>query len=104
MNPPPTDAQASRDAVRGLAGELRYARAVAILDIILRDEIGHVEVGNRWYQQLCAARALDPIATYSQLAKHYNAPAQRGPFNLAARKAAGFTDAELAALQHAATV
>ena len=27
---PPTDAQASRDAVRGLAGELRYARAVAI--------------------------------------------------------------------------
>ncbi|TXH90553.1 MAG: ferritin-like domain-containing protein [Rhodoferax sp.] len=78
--------------------------AAAALEIILRDEIGHVEVGNRWYQQLCAARALDPIATYAQLAKHYNAPAQRGPFNLSARKAAGFTDDELAALQHAATV
>lgn len=77
------------------------SEAAAALEIILRDEIGHVEVGNRWYQQLCAARALDPIAAYAQLAKRYNAPAQRGPFNLAARKAAGFSDAELAALQAA---
>lgn len=76
--------------------------AAAALEIILRDEIGHVEVGNRWYQQLCNARGLDPIATSAHLAQSYNAPAQRGPFNLAARKAAGFTDAELAALQHGA--
>lgn len=75
--------------------------AAAALDTILRDEIGHVEVGNRWYQHLCAQRALDPIASYAQLAQRYQAPAQRGPFNLAARKAAGFTDAELAALQAA---
>ena len=36
---------------------------------------------------------------YAELVKKYDAPKLRGPFNYAARKAAGFTDAELAALQ-----
>lgn len=75
--------------------------AAAALDIILRDEIGHVEVGNRWFKHLCQARALDPVACAQQLAQQYHAPAQRGPFNLSARQAAGFTEAELAALQAA---
>ena len=73
--------------------------SIAVLDIILRDEISHVEVGNRWYKYLCTQQGLDPIATYTQLAQRYNAPAQRGPFNLQARRAAGFDEAELAALQ-----
>ena len=72
--------------------------AAAILDIILRDEIGHVAVGNRWYRWLCTQRALDPVATYAALVVAYRAPTPRGPFNLSARRAAGFTDAELALL------
>ena len=75
--------------------------AAAILDIILRDEIGHVAIGNDWYRQLCAARGLDPIATYADLAIRYRAPRLRGPFNLDARRAAGFDEEELAALQAA---
>ena len=75
------------------------AKAAAILDIILRDEIGHVSVGNRWYRYLCARRGLDPIKTYSELAARYKAPKLRGPFNLEARRAAGFDADELAALQ-----
>jgi uncharacterized ferritin-like protein (DUF455 family) len=70
-------------------------RAGEILDIILHDEIGHVAVGNRWYRILCAERALDPIATYAELADRYRAPRLRGPFNLDARRAAGFDEAEL---------
>lgn len=70
-------------------------RGVEILDIILRDEIGHVAVGNRWYAHLCAERGLDPVAAYEDLAKRYGAPRLRGPFNLEARRAAGFTEAEL---------
>ena len=73
-------------------------RAGAILDIILRDEIGHVAVGNRWYRHLCDERGLDPIATYAELAVRYQAPRLRGPFNLEARRAAGFTEAEMALL------
>lgn len=70
----------------------------AILDIILRDEIGHVAIGNRWYRWLCVQRGLDPLSTYAALAERYGAPRPRGPFNLEARRAAGFDDAELAAL------
>ena len=77
------------------AGDLE---AAAILDIILRDEIGHVAVGNRWYRWLCTQRTLDPVATYAELVVAYRAPTPRGPFNLAARSAAGFTDDELARL------
>ena len=69
--------------------------AAAILDLILRDEIGHVAIGNRWYRSLCRERGLDPRPTYAALAARYGAPRLRGPFNLEARRAAGFADDEL---------
>lgn len=77
------------------AGDLA---AAAILDTILRDEVGHVAIGNRWFHHLCQARGLDPVTLYPQLVRQYEAPRLRPPFNEAARKAAGFTDAEMAFL------
>jgi uncharacterized ferritin-like protein (DUF455 family) len=74
------------------------AQGAAILEAILADEIGHVAIGNRWYRWLCEQRGLDPTATDAQLARRYRAPVQRGPFNLDARRQAGFTDEELAIL------
>lgn len=74
-------------------------RAGEILDIILRDEIGHVGTGNHWYAWACAQRGLEPLATYAELTVKYQAPKLKKPFNLDARRAAGFTDAELSALQ-----
>lgn len=73
-------------------------RGGEILDIILRDEIGHVRIGNHWYGHVCRERGLDPVATFAELASRYEAPRPRGPFNLEARRAAGFTETELAAL------
>jgi uncharacterized ferritin-like protein (DUF455 family) len=78
-------------------------RAVgAILDVILRDEIGHVAAGNRWYRWVCERRGLDPVATYASLVRAHDAPTPRGPFNLDARRRAGFSDAELADLEKGA--
>jgi uncharacterized ferritin-like protein (DUF455 family) len=74
------------------------ARAVAILDVILRDEIGHVAVGNRWYRWLCERAGLDAEMHFEQLLVQYHAPRLRPPFNLEARARAGFTAAELARL------
>jgi uncharacterized ferritin-like protein (DUF455 family) len=74
------------------AGDLAVAR---ILDIILRDEVGHVEIGNRWYGFLCDARSLPLRATYDELVIRYKAPVLKGPFNLEARRRAGFTEEEL---------
>lgn len=73
-------------------------RAVEILDIILRDEIGHVAIGNHWYRHLCNQRGLDPVKTYAELARQYGAPRLKGPLNLDARRQAGFKDDELALL------
>ena len=71
-------------------------RAVDILDIILRDEIGHVAIGNHWYRWLCEREGLDPVAHYGVLVERYQAPRLYPPFNAAARRRAGFTDEELA--------
>jgi uncharacterized ferritin-like protein (DUF455 family) len=89
------DASPAVQAKLASAGD---AEGVAILELILRDEIGHVAIGNRWYRWLCGERGLDPETTYARLAAVHGAPRLRGPFNVAARRAAGFTDAELAAL------
>lgn len=75
--------------------------AAAILDRILTDEIGHVAIGNRWYRWVCTQRGLDPVPTYDVLAQQYAAPRLKGPFNLPARRAAGFLDIELEALEAA---
>ncbi len=77
------------------------ARAVEILDRILHDEVGHVAIGNHWYRWLCARDGRDALAHYAVLARRYGAPVLRGPFNIEARRRAGFTAAELRALSEA---
>ena len=73
--------------------------AASIMDIILRDEIGHVGIGNRWYRWLCQKRGIDHRATYQRLALEFDAPTLRGPFNVEARRQAGFDEDELRALE-----
>ncbi|SAI68256.1 Uncharacterized protein conserved in bacteria [Bordetella ansorpii] len=87
--------------VRAKLADAGDEAGAAILDIILRDEIGHVAVGNRWFRHGCALRGLAPVACYAELARQYGAPALRGPFNLPARRAAGFEEDEIAALLRA---
>ena len=76
-------------------GDLAMAR---ILDVILCDEIGHVAIGNHWFNWLCVERNLEPIATFEKLCVEYSAPKLKPPFNLQARRQAGFSEAELALL------
>jgi uncharacterized ferritin-like protein (DUF455 family) len=73
-------------------------RVVEILDVILRDEIGHVAIGNHWYRWLCKRDGLEPLGHYQELAVKHQAPKLRAPFNLEARGRAGFTQDELARL------
>ena len=77
------------------AGDEASAR---LLDIILRDEIGHVGLGDRWFRTLCAERGLEAESTYRALLKRYRAPWPQAPMNERARLQAGFTPDELAAL------
>jgi len=80
---------------------LPYAHAqeaVLILDRILADEVGHVAIGNHWFHHLCHERGVQAEAYYREAALLHKAPTLKPPFNFAARRAAGFSEAELAAL------
>ena len=80
---------------------LPYAHAreaVLILDRILADEVGHVAIGNHWFHYLCREHGVQAEAYYREVALLHKAPTLKPPFNLAARRAAGFSETELAAL------
>lgn len=79
------------------------AAGACILDLILRDEIGHVAVGNRWFHWLCRQRGLEPGATDLDIAVRHGIPEPRGPFNVEARRSAGFSEEELGRLQRPAS-
>lgn len=72
---------------------------VAVLEVILRDEVGHVEIGTRWFRHLCDARGLDPETTYFELLQGHAGSRVRPPLHREARLQAGFTESELARLE-----
>ncbi|MBO1924141.1 ferritin-like domain-containing protein [Thiomicrorhabdus sp. 6S3-12] len=70
-------------------------RGVEILKILLRDEIGHVEVGTRWFRYLCEQRGVNPFKTFQEIIEQYFYGDLRGPFNIDARRQAGFSEQEI---------
>lgn len=72
---------------------------VALLDVILREEVGHVAIGNYWYRWLCHAEQLEPVSLYQKLVAEYDAPKPKSPLNVEARLRAGFTQEEIDYLQ-----
>jgi uncharacterized ferritin-like protein (DUF455 family) len=74
--------------------ELRDEPTVAILRIILEEEVRHVAIGTHWFRWLCAQRGQEPNAMFKRLLSDHNMRI-RQPLNREARTAAGFNDAEL---------
>jgi len=73
--------------------------SAAALRVILEEEVAHVAVGTRWFHFACEARQLDPEATFEKLLGACRAGQLRGPFNHPARRAAGFSERELAFIE-----
>ncbi len=76
-----------------------FTHMVNILDIIFKDEIGHVKIGNKWFHYLCQQRKIEPLRTFDKLVKKHIGSELRGPFNIKARKLADFSQQELDYLQ-----
>lgn len=93
------------DVTPGLQSRLRTVgdeESARVLDVILRDEVGHVAIGNRWYEFLCHAAGLVPAVTFIDLCQRFGVRSPQPPFNHAARLQAGFGAAELAGLERLA--
>ncbi|MDT8320378.1 MAG: ferritin-like domain-containing protein [Xanthomonadales bacterium] len=89
------------DVTPGMIGRLRASgdeKTAKALETILREEVRHVAIGTRWFRYCCAQRGLEPESTFLNLIQRYSPGAGRGPFNLDARQAAGFTTSEMNAL------
>ena len=69
-----------------------------VLEVILREEVPHVAAGTRWFRFCCEREGRDPDATFHALLAEFIPTGLRGPFNLDARRAAGFAEAELTRL------
>lgn len=72
----------------------------AVLDIIYREEVGHVRAGNYWFQYLCKQRGLEPLTLFRRLLSRYDLFIFRGYVNLEAREQAGFSSFELEMLEN----
>jgi uncharacterized ferritin-like protein (DUF455 family) len=93
------------DVTPGMIVKLRQLgdeATVAILELILREEVAHVAAGSRWYRWHCDRAGVDPASRFRALLREYAGGVLHGPFNREARLAAGFDAEELAGLEAAA--
>jgi len=90
------------DVTPGMIVKLRSMgdeATVAILDVILREEVAHVAAGSRWFRWYCERAGVEPAPRFRELLAEYARAVLYGPFNHEARSAAGFDAEELAALE-----
>lgn len=90
------------DVTPGMIERLREAgdeATVSALEVILAEEVRHVEIGSRWFTWCCERAGVEPEATFLELLRTRFAGRVRGPFNVPARLRAGFSERELAALE-----
>lgn len=86
------------DVTPGMIRRLRQAhdtRSAEILDIILRDEIGHVAIGTHWFSYFCAQRAWDRESTFERLVREYITGRRPRSIDRTLRAAAGFSQREM---------
>ncbi len=73
--------------------EFRDPESARLLEVIYRDEIGHVATGHRWFAHVCDVLGRDPSAEYSPALDRVGLARPHPPFNEAARREAGLSEA-----------
>jgi uncharacterized ferritin-like protein (DUF455 family) len=68
---------------------------VDILEVIHREEIGHVLIGTKWFNFVCQQRGLSPHDVFTDLLRNHGKGIIQGPFDEASRLQAGFTEEEM---------
>lgn len=65
------------------------AGALAALEVIYAEEVGHVAYGSKWFNWLCGRDGLDPKEVFHTLVRRYFHGALKPPFNEEKRADAG---------------
>lgn len=93
------------DVTPGLITKLRNCgdeATAAILDVVLREEVGHVRIGSRWFHFLCEQRGLAPAAAFGTAVRAHFRGRTRPVHDPVARRLrieAGFREDELDVLE-----
>jgi len=68
---------------------------IKALEIILKEEIPHVQKGDKWFKWECERKNLDPIETYFKIVDDFFKDWKKKDINVSARLKAGFSCDEL---------
>lgn len=96
------------DVTPGLIAKLRKGgdeATASILDVILREEVGHVRIGSHWFHHLCGERGLAPAEAFEDaIRRHFRGRTKSvlDPQLRRLRVEAGFREDELEALDRLA--
>ncbi|WP_102224645.1 ferritin-like domain-containing protein [Acidimangrovimonas sediminis] len=71
------------------AGDTAAEGAVAAMEVIYAEEVGHVAYGSKWFNWLCGRAGTDPKDEFHRLVRHYFHGALKPPFNEEKRAEAG---------------
>jgi uncharacterized ferritin-like protein (DUF455 family) len=85
------------DVTPAMIGRLRAAgdgESAEILEVVYREEIGHVAAGKRWFDWLCQRDGAEPAETWRALVRRHFKGRLKPPFNEAARAEAGLAPAD----------
>ncbi|KAA0920668.1 ferritin-like domain-containing protein [Aquicoccus porphyridii] len=80
------------DVTPGMIDIFRKAgadQAVAALETIYAEEVGHVAYGSKWFHFLCGRHDIDPRDEFHRLVRHYFRGSLKLPFNAEKRAEAG---------------
>ena len=86
------------DVTPGMIERLRLAgddASIAVLEVILREEVRHVAIGSHWFRYCCVQEGKDPEQEFIALLQTLGRGALRGPYNRQARLDSGFSEYEL---------
>jgi uncharacterized ferritin-like protein (DUF455 family) len=90
------------DVTPGMIERLRSAgddETIAVLEVILEEEVRHVAVGSHWFRYCCQQAGQDPEPTFLALLERHYRGRIKGPLNVSHRLRAGFSEREMRALE-----
>lgn len=84
-----------KNKILQLASDPMLEKILNALAVIEKDEISHVQKGDRWFKYACKEQNLDPMATYFDILKSRGEGTIKRKMHIEARKMAGFSCSEL---------